>query len=543
MYEFLVNVHITTEYRQNGPTDPSSSKSDIFLGPVLFLCIRSRVKCCHGMGPAYGSNKGKLGAYLITKKGVGGHGRGGGDVMSAKTLTQGQWYKVTVEKTADKLCIQLDSDAPKCASRTVPADDFIMKDAGTVTWDKGVNIEGKNFKMEKGTQLSKVVSSTHYCGHKDGGYPYRCYTPGWIRGLSQGPWKNRCEAKCAQYSWCMAYSYDGKEHCALMSSIGSCPVGSENGGKVAKTASDLKKSGASGYSCVYMGSGGGPVVTNNGFESGSTTSGYQYTATCPGWVTTAGKVVFIKSSNGAWGGTAAGDGSYLLGLQNTNQGVSQSVAGHTVGKKYVLRFKSAKRSGYSDPTLKVSIAGKEVMSFVPSSPVFAWSEVKYTALSDKVTIKFWNGSPSGDRTAFIDKILIEADGQKVCKSKSTSTADVGYSDSYRGWYDVQGCGNCNDYCRWVGNSGSGGNPLQKTVHGSSWLHVIHVSWQSWCHKNFIPSHLSASTRVNLRVNSRLSASTRVYDCLFTSVRASARFNPLRSASHKGSRTGLNSVSP
>ena len=46
----------------------------------------------------------------------------------------------------------------------------------------------------------------------------------------------------------------------------------------------------------------------------------------------------------------------------------------------------------------------------------------------------------------------------ACLPPSTSTADSGWTDNYRGWYDVQGCGKCNDYCRWVGNSGSGGNP-------------------------------------------------------------------------------------
>jgi len=58
--------------------------------------------------------------------------------------------------------------------------------------------------------------------------------------------------------------------------------------------------------------------------------------------------------------------------------------------------------------------------------------------------------------------------EATCKPKSTSTADAGYTDSYRGWYDVQGCGQCMDYCRWVGNSGSGGDPTKKTTHGSSW---------------------------------------------------------------------------
>ena len=45
--------------------------------------------------------------------------------------------------------------------------------------------------------------------------------------------------------------------------------------------------------------------------------------------------------------------------------------------------------------------------------------------------------------------------------------DQGYVDDYRGWYDIRECGTCNDYCRWVGNSGSGGDPSKRTVHGSS----------------------------------------------------------------------------
>ena len=56
----------------------------------------------------------------------------------------------------------------------------------------------------------------------------------------------------------------------------------------------------------------------------------------------------------------------------------------------------------------------------------------------------------------------------TCKPPSSLTEDPGYSDSYRGWYDVQRCGKCNDYCRWVGGDGSGGDPSIKTRHLSSW---------------------------------------------------------------------------
>jgi hypothetical protein len=51
--------------------------------------------------------------------------------------------------------------------------------------------------------------------------------------------------------------------------------------------------------------------------------------------------------------------------------------------------------------------------------------------------------------------------------KTNAKKLAGYSDSYRGWYDASGCGICQDYCRWVGNSGSGGNPVSKTSHGDS----------------------------------------------------------------------------
>merc|ERR1711959_248240 len=57
-----------------------------------------------------------------------------------------------------------------------------------------------------------------------------------------------------------------------------------------------------------------------------------------------------------------------------------------------------------------------------------------------------------------DTVGTQDDG---CKAVSSATGDAGYTDSYRGWYDVQGCGKCNDYCRWVGDTGSGGDPSKK----------------------------------------------------------------------------------
>ena len=50
---------------------------------------------------------------------------------------------------------------------------------------------------------------------------------------------------------------------------------------------------------------------------------------------------------------------------------------------------------------------------------------------------------------------------------SSSDKDPGWHDEWRGWYDIQGCGKCNDYCRWVGDSGSGGDPNVRQNFGSS----------------------------------------------------------------------------
>lgn len=67
---------------------------------------------------------------------------------------------------------------------------------------------------------------------------------------------------------------------------------------------------------------------------------------------------------------------------------------------------------------------------------------------------------------------------RKCTIKNKSKRiDPGYEDRYRGWYDVQKCGRCQDYCRWVGHSGRGGDPKKRTYKkrrgkGKSW-------WSCW----------------------------------------------------------------
>ena len=71
---------------------------------------------------------------------------------------------------------------------------------------------------------------------------------------------------------------------------------------------------------------------------------------------------------------------------------------------------------------------------------------------------------------------------KTYKENTWLAKDRGYPDSYRGYYDHQGCGRCTDYCRWVGNSGSGGDPARRTTYGSSfWSCVGESGYQKHQH--------------------------------------------------------------
>jgi hypothetical protein len=63
--------------------------------------------------------------------------------------------------------------------------------------------------------------------------------------------------------------------------------------------------------------------------------------------------------------------------------------------------------------------------------------------------------------------------------------DPGWGSDYSGYYDVQGCRECKDFCRWVGNSGPGGDPRSQQTYGDSswWACVINDgynrAWETW----------------------------------------------------------------
>ena len=64
-------------------------------------------------------------------------------------------------------------------------------------------------------------------------------------------------------SWCVAYSFDGRDGCSLMTSTGSCPYGNFYSGYAAKTSSELSASGTTGYNCIAKVYSKGPCVVSN----------------------------------------------------------------------------------------------------------------------------------------------------------------------------------------------------------------------------------------------------------------------------------------
>merc|ERR1719277_425859 len=95
---------------------------------------------------------------------------------------------------------------------------------------------------------------------------------------------------------------------------------------------------------------------------------------------------------------------------------------------------------------------------------YRWA-VKVTANVEKRTASATSGYPD-DSQAGTEYGTLQTG---ICRGlrKASGYSDAGWADEFRGWYDVQGCGQCLDYCRWVGDSGSGGDPALHTEHNES----------------------------------------------------------------------------
>lgn len=135
--------------------------------------------------------------------------------------------------------------------------------------------------------------------------------------------------------------------------------------------------------------------------------------------------------------------------------------------------KTAKASGAGARTAAVSGAGKAAAAVSGAG--------KLTAMTSGAGVEAAQKSGAGYKIAIASASGVSSakaqamgkappPGPPACEAPRNSTHDNGFWDEFQGWYDVQGCGLCNDYCRWVGSDGSGGHPSirQETGNGSFW---------------------------------------------------------------------------
>jgi len=119
----------------------------------------------------------------------------------------------------------------------------------------------------------------------------------------------------------------------------------------------------------------------------------------------------------------------------------------------------------TDATNKLHTLNQQIKTTTSSADSKAIAEVSATELNVVQQTIAMGHILSG---SFSKSSVSKSSGSSAaCAPVSSSTSDDGYTDDYRGWYDVSGCGKCNSFCRWVGDAGSGGNPATRVVSGSS----------------------------------------------------------------------------
>jgi hypothetical protein len=102
---------------------------------------------CHGLGPTYKEDCGRVGVYLYTKSGVGPHGRGitgslgmarGQGWVRSVPLHTGIWHHVRVCKTRRSLSISINGEKnEEVIPPSMADDDFLMKTPGLTLVDSG----------------------------------------------------------------------------------------------------------------------------------------------------------------------------------------------------------------------------------------------------------------------------------------------------------------------------------------------------------------------------------------------------------------------
>eukprot|EP01047_Picozoa_sp_COSAG01_P053935 COSAG01_NODE_5836_length_4004_cov_14.173367_1_plen_1022_part_01 len=153
-------------------------------------------------------------------------------------------------------------------------------------------------------------------------------------------------------------------------------------------------------------------VANADFGADSGVSGFTY-VTPTSWQGSAGGVVVVQSSNGAWGGLAAPSGTHFISIQFNGKWIQQEACGLAPGAWYNMTFQMTHRPGYgNDEAGIIQVDGSTVWrSPVPMPNSFTTYLAVFQANSNgTATIRIENDSPAGDKSIFIDDISLAMSG-------------------------------------------------------------------------------------------------------------------------------------
>jgi uncharacterized membrane protein len=152
------------------------------------------------------------------------------------------------------------------------------------------------------------------------------------------------------------------------------------------------------------------TVANADFEEDALDDGYKYQNPI-GWPDSTGGIVQVQNSNGPWGGLDSGSGGYFVSIQGAGAALQQTVGGLTVGNWYMLSWLCADRPGYGDDELmKLFADGTEIWEsthpFVHANGLWSAYSAAFMATSTEAVIRWENDSPDGDKSVFIDKVIM-----------------------------------------------------------------------------------------------------------------------------------------
>ncbi len=189
-----------------------------------------------------------------------------------------------------------------------------------------------------------------------------------------------------------------------------------------------------------------PALANAGFESPATTN-VKSAPFSDGWafVGTAG----IQHNGSAFGAATAPEGTQTALLQSKDGSVgsfSQSV--DFVPGDYRVTFQAAKRPGYATlQPIQVLVDGTVVMTATPSATTWtSYTTPTFTVTAGAHTVAFRGSAPTGDATAFVDAVgldAVPAAGLAVATTASTWSLCVGH-EAYVAVYAINKAGRPTD---------------------------------------------------------------------------------------------------